>query len=191
MSKDEMMQETIEIAAHNMDWFIGIVGVLVTIFALFQWYYSDKQLEKVKNDIRHEYDKKLELLNKKLLDQTQIKATEGQVIVKCPRTFNSHIRKFEGSGIVLIDLEIGFSWSYKDGMDRIPDFVKTSINDYYLSGEFQILSTDNKASASLIQDVRTGDWILNWNSLPESNGLYSFDFHHIWINPTIIVNRRE
>lgn len=48
MSKDEMMQETIEIAAHNMDWFIGIVGVLVAIFALFQWYYSDKQLEKVK-----------------------------------------------------------------------------------------------------------------------------------------------
>lgn len=48
MSKEEMIQEIIEISAHNMDWFIGIVGLLLAFFTYFQWKLSQSQLDKLK-----------------------------------------------------------------------------------------------------------------------------------------------
>lgn len=56
MTKDEMIQEMIEIAAHNMDWFIGIIGVTVALFALFQWRYTDQQVKKMKSEILKQVD---------------------------------------------------------------------------------------------------------------------------------------
>lgn len=91
---------------------------------------------------------------------------------------------------MLIELEIGFSWRPKDGAETIHKFVETSINDYYLSGEFQLISTDGNATASLIQNAQTGSWTLSWNKLPQDKDvLYSFDFHHIWIDPPHVVGR--
>lgn len=191
MTKEQALEQVIDIANHNMDWFIGIISVLVGFFAIFQWYFNDKQLEKVKEDMRREYKGELTALSKKLQETMKIKSKEGEIYIKSPRTFNSHIREIEGNGLTIIDFEIGFSWSYNDGDSTIYDFIKTSINDYYLSGKFQIISTDDKASAYLVQEARTGNWNLIWNRLPESDGLYSFDFHHVWVNPAVITNRQH
>ncbi|MRH09627.1 hypothetical protein GIX81_09250 [Lactobacillus reuteri] len=54
MSKEEMIQEIIEISAHNMDWFIGFVGLLLAFFAYFQWRLSQAQLENLKKEIKRE-----------------------------------------------------------------------------------------------------------------------------------------
>ena len=66
MTKNEMIQETIEIAEHNMDWFIGIIGVTVALFALFQWRFTDKQIEKMKSEILQQVNNTYEARIKKL-----------------------------------------------------------------------------------------------------------------------------
>lgn len=68
MSKDQMIQEIIEITAHNMDWFIAIIGVTVALFALFQWKFTDKQIDKMKSDILNQVNKEYETRIKKLED---------------------------------------------------------------------------------------------------------------------------
>lgn len=66
MSKDQMIQETIEIAAHNMDWFIGIIAVTIALFALFQWKFTDKQIDKMKSDMLNQVNEEYETRIKKL-----------------------------------------------------------------------------------------------------------------------------
>lgn len=61
MSKEEMMQEIIEMAAHNMDWFIGIIGLLLAFFAYFQWRLSQSQLDNMKKKIKEEIVKEYSL----------------------------------------------------------------------------------------------------------------------------------
>ena len=66
MSKEEMIQEIIEISAHNMDWFIGIVGLLLAFFTYFQWKLSQSQLDKLKKEVENQIKVKyhLEKINK-------------------------------------------------------------------------------------------------------------------------------
>lgn len=191
MSKEEALEQMIDTASHNMDWFIAIIGFLVGFFAIYQWFLNDKQINRLKESMRHEYEAKLKDSRQEILQNLQFKKREGQVFIKSPRTFNSHITEIKNNGMVLVELEIGFSWRPIDGTGIIRKFAETSINDYYLSGEFQLISTDGNASASLIQDAQTGGWTLNWNKLPQDKDiLYSFDFHHVWIDPPHVIGRQ-
>ena len=75
MSKEEMIQEIIEISAHNMDWFIGFVGLLLAFFAYFQWRLSRSQLNKLKEEIEKQIRVKyhLDKINKiEQIDNTLI-----------------------------------------------------------------------------------------------------------------------
>lgn len=190
MSKEEALEQVIDIASHNMDWFIGIISVLVAFFAFYQWFLNDKQINRLKEDMRHEYEAKLKDSKQEILQSLRFKRREGQVFIKSPRTFNSYIKEIKNEDLTLVELEIGFSWSPRDGAGVIHEFVKTSINDYLLSGEFQLISTDGKASASLIQNAQTGSWTLSWNKLPQDEDkLYSLDFHHVWIDPPHVIGR--
>ena len=191
MSKEEALEQMIDIANHNMDWFIAIISVLIGFFAFYQWFLNDRQINRLKESMQREYEEKLKESKKEILQNLQFKKQEGQVFIKSPRTFNSHITEIKNKDMKLVELEIGFSWYPKDGVGTIRNFVETSINDYYLSGEFQLISTDGNATASLIQDARTGGWTLRWNKLPQDKDiLYSFDFHHVWVDPPRVVGRQ-
>lgn len=84
MTKDEMIQETIEIAAHNMDWFIGIISVTVALFALFQWRFTDKQIEKMKSEILQQvtntYEARIKKLENILQQHKQYQTTKAMSI---------------------------------------------------------------------------------------------------------------
>ncbi len=69
MSKEEMIQEIIEISAHNMDWFIGIVGLLLAFFTYFQWKLSQSQLDKLKKEVENQIKVKYHLEKIDKIDQ--------------------------------------------------------------------------------------------------------------------------
>lgn len=75
MTKDEMIQEMIEITAHNMDWFIGIIGVTVAIFAVFQWRFTDKQIQNMKfqvlRKVNDTYESRIEYLEETIKEHRQ------------------------------------------------------------------------------------------------------------------------
>ena len=57
MTKTEALEQTIQIIHQDMDWFIGIVSILIALFAFFQWKLSEKQIRKIKEETLREAKK--------------------------------------------------------------------------------------------------------------------------------------
>lgn len=51
MTKEEVIEKLIEQVNHNMDTFIGILGILLAAFLYFQWRLSQSQLNKLREEI--------------------------------------------------------------------------------------------------------------------------------------------
>ena len=54
MSKEQVIEKLIDQINGNMQIFLGILGVLVAIFAFFQWRYSSGQIERLRSRIEQD-----------------------------------------------------------------------------------------------------------------------------------------
>ena len=76
MTKEEVIEKLIEQVNHNMDTFIGILGILLAAFLYFQWRLSQSQLNKLKEEIEKQIRVKyhLDKINKiEQIDNTLIR----------------------------------------------------------------------------------------------------------------------
>lgn len=76
MTKEEVIEKLIEQVNHNMDTFIGILGILLAVFLYFQWRLSQSQLNKLKEKIEKQIRVKyhLDKINKiEQIDNTLIR----------------------------------------------------------------------------------------------------------------------
>lgn len=76
MTKEEVIEKLIEQVNHNMDTFIGILGILLAVFLYFQWRLSQSQLNKLKEEIEKQIKVKyhLDKINKiEQIDNTLIR----------------------------------------------------------------------------------------------------------------------
>lgn len=76
MTKEEVIEKLIEQVNHNMDTFIGILGILLAAFLYFQWRLSQSQLNKLREEIEKQIRVKyhLDKINKiEQIDNTLIR----------------------------------------------------------------------------------------------------------------------
>lgn len=58
MTKEQAIERLIEQVNHNMDTFIGILGIVLAAFLYFQWRLSEKQIQKMKDSTKQELEDK-------------------------------------------------------------------------------------------------------------------------------------
>ncbi|OCX50136.1 hypothetical protein BFD03_00985 [Limosilactobacillus reuteri] len=146
MSKEEMMQEIIEISAHNMDWFIGIVGLLLAFFTYFQWKLSQSQLDKLKKEIEDQIKVKyhLEKINK--IDQ--IDNTLIQLVLTNLRSVTNRML-FDSESYTTVSLTdkainiIGYLSILKKQKIKSADFIKEIGNVFMMIDGWCNRSTKN------------------------------------------------
>ena len=69
MTKEEVIEKLIEQVNHNMDTFIGILGILLAVFLYFQWRLSQSQLSRLKEEIEKQIKIKYHLNKINKIDQ--------------------------------------------------------------------------------------------------------------------------
>lgn len=141
-----MMQEIIEISAHNMDWFIGIVGLLLAFFTYFQWKLSQSQLDKLKKEIEDQIKVKyhLEKINK--IDQ--IDNTLIQLVLTNLRSVTNRML-FDSESYTTVSLTdkainiIGYLSILKKQKIKSADFIKEIGNVFMMIDGWCNRSTKN------------------------------------------------
>lgn len=69
MTKEEVIEKLIEQVNHNMDTFIGILGILLAVFLYFQWRLSQSQLNRLREEIEKQIKVKYHLEKIDKIDQ--------------------------------------------------------------------------------------------------------------------------
>ncbi|KEQ20498.1 hypothetical protein HF82_00790 [Limosilactobacillus reuteri] len=69
MTKEEIIEKLIEQINNNMQIFLGILGLLVAVFAYFQWRLSQSQLNRLKEEIEKQIKIKYHLNKINKIDQ--------------------------------------------------------------------------------------------------------------------------
>lgn len=95
MSKEEALEQMIDIASHNMDWFIAIISVLVGFFAFYQWFLNDRQINRLKESMRHEYEVKLKDSKKEILQNLQFKSGRDKFLLRAQELLIAILRKLK------------------------------------------------------------------------------------------------
>ena len=76
MSKEQVIEKLIDQINSNMQIFLGILALLVAVFGLFQWRFSNSQIAKLKAEIKNETRKEI-AKEYKLDDLEKIKKESG------------------------------------------------------------------------------------------------------------------
>ncbi len=146
MSKEEMIQEIIEISAHNMDWFIGFVGLLLAFFAYFQWRLSKSQLNKLKEEIEKQIRVKYHL--DKINKIEQIDNTLIQLVLTNLRSVTNRML-FDSESYTNVSLTdkainiIGYLSVLKNQEIKSADFIKEIGNVFMMIDGWCNRSTKN------------------------------------------------
>ena len=83
MTKEQVIEKLIDQVNHNMDTFIGILGIVLAAFLYFQWRLSEKQIQKMKDSTKQELEEKYhfqEIINKINEIEKKIGRTEKKLI---------------------------------------------------------------------------------------------------------------
>lgn len=146
MSKEEMIQEIIEISAHNMDWFIGFVGLLLAFFAYFQWRLSQSQLDRLKEEIEKQIKVKYHL--DKINKIEQIDNTLIQLVLTNLRSVTNRML-FDSESYTNVSLTdkainiIGYLSVLKNQEIKSTDFIKEIGNVFMMINGWCNRSTKN------------------------------------------------
>ncbi|MCC4358017.1 hypothetical protein [Limosilactobacillus reuteri] len=146
MSKEEMIQEIIEISAHNMDWFIGFVGLLLAFFAYFQWRLSQSQLDRLKEEIEKQIKVKYHL--DKINKIEQIDNTLIQLVLTNLRSVTNRML-FDSESYTNVSLTdkainiIGYLSVLKNQEIKNTDFIKEIGNVFMMIDGWCNRSTKN------------------------------------------------
>lgn len=146
MSKEEMIQEIIEISAHNMDWFIGFVGLLLAFFAYFQWRLSQSQLDRLKEEIEKQIKVKYHL--DKINKIEQIDNTLIQLVLTNLRSVTNRML-FDSESYTNVSLTdkainiIGYLSVLKNQEIKNTDFIKEIGNVFMMINGWCNRSTKN------------------------------------------------
>lgn len=141
-----MIQEIIEISAHNMDWFIGFVGLLLAFFAYFQWRLSQSQLDRLKEEIEKQIKVKYHL--DKINKIEQIDNTLIQLVLTNLRSVTNRML-FDSESYTNVSLTdkainiIGYLSVLKNQEIKSTDFIKEIGNVFMMINGWCNRSTKN------------------------------------------------
>ncbi len=79
MSKEQVIEKLIDQINSNMQIFLGILALLVAVFGLFQWRFSNSQIAKLKAEIKNETRKEI-AKEYKLDDLEKLKRKVGEIV---------------------------------------------------------------------------------------------------------------
>lgn len=97
MTKEQAIEKLIEQVNHNMDTFIGILGIVLAAFLYFQWRLSEKQIQKMKDSTKQELEEKYhfqEIINKINEIEKKIGRTEKKLI-ELNQSINNNKQKID------------------------------------------------------------------------------------------------
>lgn len=189
LAKKDSIEQLIQIIHEQNGWYIGVIGITIALFGLlfgiFQWKYSNKQLEKVKEDTKIdiakeqnfvEKEKRLEQVerkNKQLLeDELNIKESLVQVVsanVSFKLMFLFSLTGVENQNRViqcveLIEQDIGFIVS--SGLDKktINKYLHLLVNELDKFSDYPHIQENSHLSEAGIKINRSLTFISVWDS---------------------------
>lgn len=146
MTKEEVIEKLIEQVNHNMDTFIGILGILLAVFLYFQWRLSQSQLNKLKEEIEKQIKVKYHL--DKINKIEQIDNTLIQLVLTNLRSVTNRML-FDSESYTTISLTdkainiIGYLNILKKQKVKSADFIKEIGNVFMMIDGWCNRSTKN------------------------------------------------
>lgn len=146
MTKEEVIEKLIEQVNHNMDTFIGILGILLAAFLYFQWRLSQSQLNKLKEEIEKQIRVKYHL--DKINKIEQIDNTLIQLVLTNLRSVTNRML-FDSESYTTVSLTdkainiIGYLSVLKNQEIKSADFIKEIGNVFMMIDGWCNRSTKN------------------------------------------------
>lgn len=189
LAKKDSIEQLIQIVHEQNAWYIGVIGITIALFGLlfgvFQWKYSNKQLEKVKEDtktdIAKEQDfakkefrlKQVEQMNEQLLrGETNQKESLVQIVSANVSFKLIHLFSLTGVDnqsrviecVELIEQDIGFIVS--SGLDKktINKYLHLLVNELDKFSDFPRTQENSYLSEACIKINRSLTFISVWDS---------------------------
>ncbi|MEY8613132.1 hypothetical protein AALH53_01115 [Limosilactobacillus reuteri] len=146
MTKEEVIEKLIEQVNHNMDTFIGILGILLAAFLYFQWRLSQSQLNKLREEIEKQIRVKYHL--DKINKIEQIDNTLIQLVLTNLRSVTNRML-FDSESYTNVSLTdkainiIGYLSVLKNQEIKSTDFIKEIGNVFMMINGWCNRSTKN------------------------------------------------
>lgn len=146
MTKEEIIEKLIEQINNNMQIFLGILGLLVAVFAYFQWRLSQSQLNRLKEEIEKQIKVKYHLEKIDKIDQ--IDNTLIQLVLTNLRSVTNRML-FDSESYTNVSLTdkainiIGYLSVLKNQEIKSADFIKEIGNVFMMIDGWCNRSTKN------------------------------------------------
>ncbi|MCC4365834.1 hypothetical protein LMB21_00490 [Limosilactobacillus reuteri] len=146
MTKEEIIEKLIEQINNNMQIFLGILGLLVAVFAYFQWRLSQSQLNRLKEEIEKQIKIKYHL--DKINKIEQIDNTLIQLVLTNLRSVTNRML-FDSESYTNVSLTdkainiIGYLSVLKNQEIKSADFIKEIGNVFMMIDGWCNRSTKN------------------------------------------------